>query len=340
MSKTELELPEGDENYTFKYYDRPVEDHRSITYQLQKSEYQAELDESRPPNTIHFSGFWECPRSLLKKAYGHPFTDWTFRWSNREAAKNGDKVHELVQAQLVRSGMVAKLPSFVENPAQRVMERDMGFLQDAIEVSLDRYLSPYTAHQRQLYEEMGVNPPAEEAFNELMAHRLGGRLDSILRFPGYPHDVPVEIKTVYPKYWVGEKSEQYMYGPEGKWIHYIFQLQLQLHFWRDSVTGERPKFGVIYLINRGDTSLRQEKVVWYDPKFVEIWLPVIKEIKEAWDNGEILEGRPTESGCKFCEYNSDCDHPNKFPKFVDWNAIRKNKQRREEEQQAYYNSLA
>jgi hypothetical protein len=324
----------------------------NLSLLIERREEQLELQErKRKSKTIHFSSFWKCPRNQLAGPLGYQFTNWLFKWPNREAAKSGDSVHERVQEQARSAGLLVQVPSSVPDQITRDLHRDNGILQPAIEVTLEHWLYPYTPHQTEIYRRLGIIVPERDAYDELMSFWLGGRLDTVVILPGYYDDVPGEFKTLYGKYWPKSDNEKRMLSATGrKWYednqviylqkkqHYYFQLQMQLHFSRSTKTGKRPKYGLIYIINRDDTSRRIQEIVEYDPEFIARWLPVIAEIRDAWRDGILPPGRPGED-CTFCEIWDNCDHPAKKEFRKDWKTIKRRSVIRKMAEETYLASL-
>lgn len=229
----------------------------------------------RVSKSIHGSGYWKCGRMQIYGLLGYEPTDAKYVWAWDLAAKHGDLVHGHLQKEFVDSGKVVILPNG----------------QPAIEVSLDSQSLP------------------EAVYTEYASYKLGVRIDAILNGSS-DSNVVIEIKTVDHDYLAGSKR-RYL---SDKLADYESQLQMSLHWWRNPRTGERSNYGVVYVVSRGDISLREEYVVEYDPMFIKPELERVAMIRDYWMQTKLPEPEPHRGPCNFCQFRSICPAPDNLKK--------------------------
>jgi CRISPR/Cas system-associated exonuclease Cas4 (RecB family) len=245
------------------------------------SEEQERAAPVKKPTGIYGSAWWKCARMQLYDLLGFQPEPAEYVWEWDLAARLGDAVHNEVQKDLIKRGLVAYLKNFTDNAARRRQYRKRGKRQAAIEVSLD--------HR--------TVPPAVAA--ELAALKLRIRLDAIIKRPAKPETI-VEIKTVDSKYF-----NDYQKLAKYKLPSYDPQIQLQMHYYRDSETGRRPQFAICYVVNRNAITQRMEIPIYYDADFAEWGVRRIQAIKAAWDQQTLLPPEPG-SDCRFCRHFKKC----------------------------------
>jgi CRISPR/Cas system-associated exonuclease Cas4 (RecB family) len=254
---------------TFQQVD--INHERSLTSQLKAFATDKALKgPQRVSRSIHGSGYWKCGRSQVYGLLGYEPSDPKYVWAWDLAAKHGDLVHGHIQQEFVDSGKVVILPNG----------------KSAIEVTISAESLP------------------ETLATEFNSYRLGCRIDAILSGSTGLH-IPVEIKTVDHKYLAGSERK---YLPE-KLADYESQLQMSLHWWRNPATGERSQFGLIYVISRGDISLREEYVIEYNSLFIESELERVAVIRDYWLKTELPAPEPHRGPCNFCVWRSICPAP-------------------------------
>jgi CRISPR/Cas system-associated exonuclease Cas4 (RecB family) len=243
---------------------------RSLTSQLKGFAANRAKGPQRQSRSIHGSGYWKCGRSQVYGLLGYEPTDPKYVWAWDLAAKHGDLVHGHIQQEFVDSGKVVILPNG----------------KPAIEVTI------------------GPDSLPEPVAAEFASYKLGCRIDAILNGSTGLH-IPVEIKTVDHKYLAGSERK---YLPD-KLADYESQLQMSLHWWRNPSNGERSQHGLIYVISRGDISLREEYVIEYNPLFIEAELERVAMIRDHWLKTELPEPEPHRGSCNFCQWRSLCPLP-------------------------------
>jgi CRISPR/Cas system-associated exonuclease Cas4 (RecB family) len=246
----------------------PIEHERSLTSQLKAYAADRALNgPKRQSKSIHASSHYGCGRRTLYGLLGYEQTNPNYVWGWDLSAKHGEYIHQHVQNELIESGKILILPNG----------------KPAVEVTLDGDILP------------------KEVFEEFQSYKIGMRIDAIAKGPNKA-EIPVEIKTVDHKYLAGSERK---YLPD-KLADYESQAQMYMHFWRNTETGERPTHGLLYVISRGDISLREEWVIEYNPLFVESALEHISMIRDHWLKAELMEPEISRKSCGFCNYLDHC----------------------------------
>lgn len=259
---------------TFQQVD--INHERSLTSQLRAYAAEKALrGPQRAAKSIHGSSYYGCSRKTMYGLLGYEQTDTKYIWEWDLAARAGDAVHGMVQQEFVDSGKAVILPNG----------------RPAIELAL----GPDTL------------PP--EVAAEFAAYKMGCRIDAVLVGADGQHIV-VEIKTVDGKYLSGISQK---FFPE-KLADYEAQLQASLHFYRNHKTGERSRYGVIYVVNRGDVSDRREYLVEYNPLFIEPELERVASIRDHWLKTTLPEPEPHRGKCGFCNWRQICPLPDSSKK--------------------------
>jgi CRISPR/Cas system-associated exonuclease Cas4 (RecB family) len=254
---------------TFKQID--VWHPRSLTSHIQGYATDKALNgPKRMSKSIHGSGFYKCGRMQVYGLLGYEQSDTKYVWAWDLAAKHGDLVHGHLQKEFVDSGKAVILPNG----------------QPAIEVAL------------------GFDTLPEAVAKEFMSYKLGVRIDAILTGAG-DSNVVIEIKTVDGDYLTGSKRR---YLPD-KLADFESQLQMSMHWWRNPKTGERSNYGLVYVVSRGDISLREEYVVEYDALFIEGELERVASIRDYWLQAKLPDPEPHRGSCNFCAWRSICPAP-------------------------------
>jgi hypothetical protein len=245
-----------------------INNERSLTSQLRAYAVEKALKGSqRQSRSIHGSSFYKCSREQVYGLLGYEQTNPFYVWSWDLAARHGDAIHALVQQELLDSGKILIMPDG----------------KPAIEVTLGRDTLP------------------ADVYTEFASYKLGVRIDAVPKGQG-TDQVPIEIKTIDPEYLTGPKQKWF---PE-KLADYESQLQMSLNWWRNTETGERCNYGLIYVINRGDISQRLEFVVEYDPLFIEPELKRVANIRDHWLQAKLPEPEPERHSCGFCKWVNHC----------------------------------
>jgi hypothetical protein len=254
---------------TFQMVD--VSNERSLTSQLKAYATEKALNGSQKVSrSIYGSGYWKCGRSQVYSLLGYEMTNKKYVWEVDLATKVGDLIHSHIQRELFESGKILILPNG----------------KPAIEVTLGKETLP------------------QDVAEEFLSYEMGVRVDAV----GVGQEnsqVPIEIKTIDPKYLNGPDQK---YFP-GKLADYEMQLQQSLHWWRHTITGERCNYGLIYVINRGDISQRLEFVIEYDSLLIEAELKRIANIRDHWLKAKLPEPEPSRGPCNFCGWKIACPLP-------------------------------
>jgi hypothetical protein len=311
----------------------------SLTQNINKMVYEDWKKHRRAPNSIHCSNYWHtCDFSFMAERRGIDPGWEDFNLSNKLAAEAGDYSHINFQKYLVECGMAIQIPSFHADEEQRNYERANGILMDAIEINLSDYYKPMETELYNKYSAGGFYlDDWATLYEELVNfYRFGVRLDSDIIKPGpYTDPMPCEIKSTKEKKYNDIVSwvERYLHWQRSggkarglkapvvpdKVIDYNNQLQMQMRFMPNPYTGETPKWGTIYVVNRNDESQSIELFVKYNPNHVNYWLGRIRARKLLWDSMEEGTTTPTKDNCFFCVWNKGvCTDPNKFPRFGSW----------------------
>ena len=270
--------PRHNASYAPVPYDHPA----SITNNvIALSAAHAAAEPVMRPSGIYGSGWWKCARSQLYDLLGFTPEPFDYVWEWDLAARLGDAVHNEIQRDLIKRGIVLKLPNFMNKHSKRKQYRKRGKLQAAVEVTLDGRVLP------------------NQIARELEALKLRIRLDVIIKRPNKPQTI-VEIKTVDQKYFYDLKK-LYKYKMPG----YDRQMQMQMHFWRDTETGHRPQLAVCYVINRNNITERMEFPIAYDAAYAEWGVRRIGAIRAAWQRGVLLPAEPG-NDCNFCRHFNKC----------------------------------
>jgi CRISPR/Cas system-associated exonuclease Cas4 (RecB family) len=244
---------------------------RSLTSQLRAYAADKALNgPQRASRSIHGSSYYGCSRKTLYGLLGYEPTDTRYVWEWDLAARAGDAIHGLVQQEFQDSGKAVILANG----------------KPAIELTL------------------GTDTLPEEVAKEFASYKLGCRIDAVLTGAEGQH-ILIEIKTVDGKYLSGISQK---YFPE-KLADYEAQLQMSLNFYRNFKTGERSRYGVIYVVNRADVSERREYLVEYDQRFIEPELERIANIRDHWLQAKLTDPEPVRGKCGFCAWKSLCPLP-------------------------------
>lgn len=244
---------------------------RSLTSHIQSFAAEKALNgPRRVSKSIHGSGYWKCGRMQIYGLLGYEPTDTKYVWAWELASRHGDLVHGHLQKEFVDSGKAVILPDG----------------QPAIEVSLDSGSLP------------------EAVYREFASYKLGVRIDAVLNGSG-DSNVVIEIKTVDHDYLAGSKR-RYL---GDKLADYEAQIQMSLHWWRNPKTGERSNYGLVYVVSRGDISLREEYVVEYDALFIEAELERVARLRDYWLQAKLPDPEPHRGPCAFCQFKSICPAP-------------------------------
>jgi hypothetical protein len=244
---------------------------RTLTNQLK--DYATAKAAQQPPRaskSIHASGYWKCSRMQLYGLLGYEPTDRNYVWAWDLAARSGDMIHNHVQGEFVDSGKAVVLPNG----------------KPAIEVTLSADTLP------------------KDVYTEFASYKLGVRIDAVLNGQGNAQ-VPIEIKTIDAKYLTGSAQK---YFPD-RLADYEMQLQMVMHWWRNTVTGERCNNGLILVVNRGDISQRLEYVVEYDALLMATELERVATIRDYWLQAKLTAPEPERGPCGFCAWKTACPAP-------------------------------
>jgi CRISPR/Cas system-associated exonuclease Cas4 (RecB family) len=233
------------------------------------SQLRAYATEKALNRSIHGSGYFHCQLQQVFSLLGYEPTDKKYVWAWDLAARAGDAIHALVQQELIDSGKVLILPNG----------------KPAIEVTLGKDTLP---------------PEVAEQF---LSYKMGVRVDAV-GIGQEDSEIPIEIKTIGPEYLSGPKSK-YL---QDRLADYEMQLQLSLHWWRHTKTGERCNYGLIYIINRGDISQRLEYVIEYNAGLIDSELQRVANIRDHWLKTTLPEPEP-QRGCTFCQFKTLCPAP-------------------------------
>jgi hypothetical protein len=242
---------------------------RTLTNQLRAYASEKALKgPQRVSRSIHGSGYWHCSREQLYGLLGYEPTDKKYNWQWDLAARTGDALHGMIQQEFVDSGKAVILANG----------------RPAIELTLGSDCLP------------------PDVAREFANYKMGIRIDAVLYGSEPKLHIPVEIKTVAGDYLNGSNQR---YFP-GRLADYEAQIQAQMHFYRNHITGERSQFGVVYVINRNDVSDRREYLIEYNPRFMEAELERVVSIRDHWLRVQLPEPEVSRKNCGFCNWVSLC----------------------------------
>lgn len=283
------------ENVTYRYLNATAEG--SLTYATIEALTKAASSGNHKPSTrVYGSSFYKCARmqvyDILKVAPGEK--KYVYEWAL--SADVGNALHEIVQKQLFLTKQVAYIAYFSGSERKIIAMRQRNQKQPAIEVPYNKW----TLHPEPLAEITKLN--------------LGIRADVfIYRGKGI---APGEIKSVGDNYFSNyDKLVKY------KLPGYDAQWQLQCHFMRvpsgssfsttqgvtTAVTKyDRPKSGMLYLINSNWWQQRKEIVLDYDADFVSDAVKRIDIINSHIKAGTLPKPEKHTGDCNFCLFAYRC----------------------------------
>jgi hypothetical protein len=312
-------------NYKFKWEYRDQKDPLSITRRFLIPQAQKENEASaRLSNSINGSSFWKCEQAWMWAMRGVAPTNRIFNYSNFMAASNGNRSHQEIQDRAAKIGtFVATIPASPKSPIERYARRQAGETQLAIEVDL-RYLndpSAYTKEVAELYMAQGFSPLDLTIYDQMWDfYRLGIRFDAQVENAETGEQMTFEVKNKkrkkfeVAKKWLIEYKENKGVTkkpmPDDLLDGYL-QVQMQTHWMRHTRTGERPKRGMLYVMNRDDEADVIEWMMDYDPTVARYWLPKVRQKKVKLESGQDGIPEPTEANCCFCDYWEMCQSPDK-----------------------------
>lgn len=299
-------------DFEVNYVDFDVNNPNSITSAIREQRRIEHYANTRRTASIRGSQYWRCEQAMLWDARNEPYTNNVYSFNNDLAAEGGNYAHSEFAQLLINAGKTKKIIPFHDDDELRNSAREAGALQYAEEVNLTSYFQPLTLSQQIYYENAhGIIPPQASVIERYMMGKDGVRIDNILSRNNYKGDLITEVKTVGPDYWYDGKYFNFLRKNIRE--KYIPQLIRQMHWWRNIDDGERPKWGLLLIANRGNLGDTMEEYVEYEPTAIEWWLERNFQTVQKWDRGEEGEAQPSSDECGFCPFWDKCKAPGKFP---------------------------